>query len=437
MKKSSSLNDRIWPLVFLSCALSIGNILFIPVIFYSSFQEVFQLTNTQIGNLTAAYASIAVPAYLVGGWVADKFNAKKLMLISVFSTSLLIVWMSTIPNYRTLFIIFFMMSISLGLLLWTPSEKLKRLLGNTFEQGRIGGITAAIDGVITFIIVVGLSAVLGESLSTVTGMRILLLSLAAFYFISGVGLMIGYDYDKFKRLYGGKDGGAVDFGMIFRALKMPVTWIMATMCFGGYITSTAMNYFNPYLTTVYGMPVAFAAVYSAMLRYGFKIFATPIGGQVRDHLNDTFKVVTYTMIPTIVSLIILAIIPSNTSFLVVAIIVSLLAVFFYRVGAGLTMVPLAELEVPSNTLGTVIGIAFFFGFCSDWFLPSLIGKSIDSFGGNAYYIIFSVAIIGSGLYILGAYLLKREVHKQEVVKSRTETNTVNNPEITVAPEKIN
>ena len=43
--------------------------------FYAAFQQVFHLTNTQIGSPTAAYASLAIPAYLVSGIIADKFNS--------------------------------------------------------------------------------------------------------------------------------------------------------------------------------------------------------------------------------------------------------------------------------------------------------------------------------------------------------------------------
>ncbi|WP_418578482.1 hypothetical protein [Hungatella sp.] len=68
MKK---LGKRFWPLVFYSIAANVGNVIFFPVMFYAAFQQVFHLTNTQIGSLTAAYASLAIPAYLVSGIIAD------------------------------------------------------------------------------------------------------------------------------------------------------------------------------------------------------------------------------------------------------------------------------------------------------------------------------------------------------------------------------
>ena len=49
MKK---LGNRIWPLIFFSLAANVGNIIFFPVMFYSSFQTVFDLTNAQMGNLS-------------------------------------------------------------------------------------------------------------------------------------------------------------------------------------------------------------------------------------------------------------------------------------------------------------------------------------------------------------------------------------------------
>ena len=106
-KKQSSIADRILPAILMGAALSVGGILYVPYTFYVPFQTVFGLTNTQIGTLTAAYASLAVPGYLVGGVLGDKFNAKILTVIAVISTSLLSLWMATIPGYKTLLLIYF------------------------------------------------------------------------------------------------------------------------------------------------------------------------------------------------------------------------------------------------------------------------------------------------------------------------------------------
>ena len=96
--KTTGISDRILPAILLGAACSVGNILYIPYTFYVPFQTVFGLSNVQIGSLTAAYASLAVPGYLVGGWLGDKFNAKKLAVTSVLRTSLLVLWMAMVAN---------------------------------------------------------------------------------------------------------------------------------------------------------------------------------------------------------------------------------------------------------------------------------------------------------------------------------------------------
>ena len=119
MKK---LGNRFWALLFYGLACNVGNVIFFPVMFYAPFQTVFQLTNTQIGNLTAAYASLAIPAYLVSGIIADKVNSKLLMMISTISSTAVIFIMAIIPPYPVLLACFFVLSITLGLFFWSSSS---------------------------------------------------------------------------------------------------------------------------------------------------------------------------------------------------------------------------------------------------------------------------------------------------------------------------
>ena len=85
----------------------------------------------------------------------------------------------------------------------------------------------------------------------------------------------------------------------------------------------------------------------------------------------------------------------------------------YRMGNNLSMMPIAELNVPLNLLGVISGLTLFFGYFSDWFLPSLIGHWMDTKGDNAYYYVFSVAVVGLFLFILGALWLKKELKRME------------------------
>ncbi|MDD4376842.1 MAG: hypothetical protein PHH48_01640, partial [Eubacteriales bacterium] len=55
--------------------------------FYSQFLEAYNLTDGQLGTVITFFGLTATPGYFVGGWIADKFNPKKLVIISCCSTA--------------------------------------------------------------------------------------------------------------------------------------------------------------------------------------------------------------------------------------------------------------------------------------------------------------------------------------------------------------
>lgn len=408
MKK---LGKRIWTLLFYAVAYNVGNVIYFPIMFYAPFQTVFHLTNTQIGSLTAAYASLAIPSYLVSGIIADKVNAKLLMMISTISSTAVVFIMSMIPPYPILLLCFFVLSITMGLFFWSSSEKLRRMMGNADEQGTIMGVIQCIDGIISLGFMVGLVALLGDKLSTQAGMRTLLLTFGVLYAIGTIGFIITYDFKKFSKLYVVDQGEPVRLKNYLLGLKMPVTWIASLMCFGVYITSTAFNYINPYMANEYAMSAAMASIFGILLRYGIKIVVTPIGGILRDKMNNTTKMVIATALPTLILTVIFMFLPRGSSYTILAVIVALALTCTYRMGNNLCWMPVAELNVPLNLLGVISGLVLFFGYFSDWFLPTLIGYWMDTAGSSAYYYVFSIAVVGLTLFIIGAVWLKKELKK--------------------------
>lgn len=409
MKK---LGDRFWPLVFFSIASNVGNVIYFPVMFYAAFQQVFNLTNTQIGSLTAAYASLAIPAYLVSGIIADKFNSKLLMSIACISSTAVVFIMALIPPYKVLLVCFFVLSITLGLLFWSAWAKLRRMLGDASEQGTIGGIYQCIDGILSLGLMVGLVALLGDRLATPAGMRTLFLVFGVIYAIGTIGFIVTYDYKKYASMFVISTGTPVRLKNYLTGLKIPAMWITALMSFGVYITSTAFNYINPYMASEYAMSAAFASIFGILLRYGIKIVVAPMGGMLRDKINDTTKMVVSLGIPTIILVIVFMFIPRGAAYTIPAVIVALALTCTYRSVNNLCEIPVAELKVPLELLGVVGGLYLFFGYCSDWFLPALIGHWMDTKGGNAYYYIFGVAVLGLSIFILTSFWLKAELKKQ-------------------------
>ena len=57
-------------------------------VFRPTFLDVFRLTNFELGSLFSVYGIVALLSYLYGGVLADKFLPRKLIALSLFSTSL-------------------------------------------------------------------------------------------------------------------------------------------------------------------------------------------------------------------------------------------------------------------------------------------------------------------------------------------------------------
>ena len=66
--------------------------------FRPSFLELFNLSNTNLGDVFAVYGLTAMVSYFFGGLIAYKISARKLMTISLLLTAFGGLYMSTFPN---------------------------------------------------------------------------------------------------------------------------------------------------------------------------------------------------------------------------------------------------------------------------------------------------------------------------------------------------
>lgn len=82
--------------------------------FYVPIQKAMNLTNAQMGTLSSGYATVATFSYFVGGIIADKFSARKLLTFSFLITGVLGLWFSFFPGYQISRIIFILMGVSSG-----------------------------------------------------------------------------------------------------------------------------------------------------------------------------------------------------------------------------------------------------------------------------------------------------------------------------------
>ncbi|MFQ8898202.1 MAG: hypothetical protein ACLR71_08185 [[Clostridium] scindens] len=70
--------------------------------FYVPIQNAMNLSNAQMGLLSSGYATMSLFSYFIGGIIADKFSARKLLTFSFIATGALGLWFSTFPVAATI-----------------------------------------------------------------------------------------------------------------------------------------------------------------------------------------------------------------------------------------------------------------------------------------------------------------------------------------------
>ena len=109
-------------------------------VFKPVIREAFLISDAQIGGAQALYGITAVVSYFFGGFVADKWDARKLLSISLILTAFGGFFMIMIPSVFTLKILYAFWGISTIFLFWAALIKATRQWGNKNNQGLSFGL---------------------------------------------------------------------------------------------------------------------------------------------------------------------------------------------------------------------------------------------------------------------------------------------------------
>jgi sugar phosphate permease len=196
-------------------------------------------------------------------------------------------------------------------------------------------------------------------------------------------------------------------GEIWRAAKLPQLWWVSFTVFMVYVVYCGLTYFIPYLTYVYGLPVALVGAYGIINQYGLKILGGPIGGVLADKVfkgaSRYIRLAFLCLIPVVAVLLLL---PSDPSSQIPAMIVTLLFSLIVFTMRGVFWAPMDEVGIPEETSGTAFGIACLVGYAPGMFAFIVYGSILDANqGAGGDHIVFIVlaalslvgAIVSSGL----------------------------------------
>lgn len=373
--------------------------------FYTQFMEAFGLTNEQVGSLISMFGLTAVPGYLFGGLLADRFSPKKLVIISQLLTAVIGLCICFLSGYTVLVVCYLALGVTTTFIHWSAFLKLIRAQGGPDEEGKVFGFFETCYSVVSILCSYGILGVLGSLPSfrwvqAIYAVILIIVAVIIALFVKDADIK-GTSSDSFKLSMAGK------------AIRHPVTWINGFIVMGLFIALSTSTYLNPMLTDVYGVDVTLSTAYSIYNRYVARVLLATAGGLLLDKLK-TPKTMTIFSAGMIITLLVIIFMPQDSGFAIGAAIVCV--VFSSIMGASRSglYTPIPEAKMPMSITGTAMGICSAVGYSSDLWLYTLCGKWLDSYGAAGYRYIWMLTVAAVAMVIVCCVLLHAYEKKHQI-----------------------
>lgn len=398
--------------LIITCLIAAGEIIFsLPFhvirYFRPTFLDVFQLTNTQVGDAIAVYGVTAMIAYFPSGVIADRFSARRLMSFSLFATAFGGIWLALIPNQLSLSLLYGYWGVTNILLFWSAMLRTTREWGGKLAQGRAFGLLdggrGLMSAVAATIAVLFLATLLTGNLQDVSEeqRKQALKSVIWFYtaLTFGAGILIWVFIPDVNI----KNTTSDSFKGIIKVLNSRSAWLQAIIVVCAYCGYKGLDFYTLYGVELLGIDEVTSARYMSNASY-----LRPLGaigaGFIADRFTTKKVIVSLFGLLAVCYLMLLLFPPeSNTSVLIVVnLVFTILLVYALR---GVYFALFEETMVPARLTGTTVGFVSLIGFTPDIFFNSIAGRIIDASPGKEGYFNFYLFLVFFAFAGLGSTVL--------------------------------
>lgn len=377
--------------------------------FYVPIQNAMNLTNEQMGLLSSGYATMATLSYFVGGIIADKFSARKLLTFSFLATGVLGLWFSTFPGFTISRIIFILMGISTIITYWSACIKATRMLGTDEEQGRLFGLQEGLRGVLNALLVFAMTAVFSSFVNEIAGAAAAIRVCAITVIV--IGILNWFFIEDTKTGEQTESLGEVVKGM-FKCLLIPRVWILVGIIFTAYSVYGLIGYVTTYAQQFYGMTATTAATLGG-IRYLLQGVGGVIGGFLADKLHSRMKVIIGGCIGLAISFALYVFLPGEASMYTAVVINFFFGLFFIYAVRSQYFAVHQDAGISIQLSGRVSGISSALGYLPDVFMYTLVGGWMDSYGRTGFNMTWIYAVVASLLCVVLTFILGRVVKKDQ------------------------
>lgn len=376
------------------------------VLLFSEYKQIAKPSNVNefIGDCTLVLGVVCTVGYPIGGYLADKFSEKWLMILGAVLMGVCSFWYGLVPGGYSLQFIHFFYGIGTSILIWSAYLKTVRKLGNAKEQGRMFSMSEfvrAIWGTILGFLAVGLlnRAIMpgGE-----TDLNVLAAQWKNAMFFCGIAFFVLGALVFFllpNNLIGAEvEGETAQEKLTFKnaviILKMPGTWLVSLLIFFCYsFTAAGSGYLGAFTVNVLGVSQTTASSFAIVRNYIIAGLSTLAIGFIADKIG--FKVKTLGYYLAIASIFVAAMLLTKNS-LTLGIVISFGFAIIYTGMRGVYFATLSEVGIPLALNGVATGVVSLICYLPDVYFAKVAGIWLDTYGNHGYDLIW-YWIIGCGV----------------------------------------
>jgi len=379
---------------------------FVQYVFYDTTLHALDATNAQLGTLVAIFGIGNIAGAPIGGIISDKYNHKLVYLAGLFGTSMLSLLWAFNLNYGFSIFVFAGLAVT-GLFLLFPAHiKIVRSLVDESKQGKVFGFAESFAGIGSTIVNAIALAVFAKYANEIFGFKAVLI----FFSVCGVicTAILYYLIEDPKKeekteVAASKSSDKITLKDFFIVLKCPGTWFAGIAVFSTYTLYCSLSYFTPYFTNVLGVSVVFSGGLAIIRTYGLRFFLCPVGGYLGDKMNSVTKVLLFSWIACIGVILTIMFLPEHTAIGIAITLMLLLSSFVFTARGAMFAVP-SEVQIPLKYAAITGGIVCAIGYSPDLFQFILFGNWIDTYGNEAYTMIFTYDIVMTVVGVISALL---------------------------------
>ena len=368
-------------------------LMYIRYVFYDQMRALMGCTNAQLGLLNTVSSTISLALFLVGPYLADKLDAKRVITFAIGGiTVLTFIFAAFVSNYNMALVVWGLQPIVL-MPYWACLIKYINNLGGEGESGNSFG---------TYYLINGLSGALGNAIplavSRSFGFEGAIITLGVMTLVGTILALLFLEDEKQLAERGVylKGDEPIRIKYILDAIKWPGFWILGFAYLATYTLYSNVSYFNPYLINVIGIDPDASSVYSVIRSYGAMVVA-PLGGIMADKVfksTSTWYIVAFSISAVMFAIPLLFNENSNPTLVSIYSVLPSLVVFALY---SLTYSILRELHVNPIVAGTLIGISGKLSLPVDGVYPAMFGSWIDKYGNTGFTYIF-MFLIGNCIF---------------------------------------